>query len=77
MVGDAKTHNEKRILMGVKNELTAILDKISPDYANARAEYEALSKPVNQFELLDTIAQRSTTGKGNRLGFTMDEFLGA
>lgn len=65
MVGDAKTRNEKRILMGVKNQLTAILDKISPAYANARAEYEALSKPVNQFELLDTIAQRSTTGKGN------------
>ncbi|RRS06410.1 hypothetical protein EIP75_02170 [Aquabacterium soli] len=65
MVGDAKTRNEKRILMGVKNELARILDKISPAYANARAEYEALSKPVNQFELLDTIAQRSTTGKGN------------
>lgn len=65
MVGEAKTPNERRILMGVKNELARILDKISPAYANARAEYEALSKPVNQFELLDTIAQRSTTGKGN------------
>ena len=65
MVGDAKTRNEKRILMGVKNELTSILDRISPDYANARAEYEALSRPLDQFALLEKIAQGSTTGKGN------------
>lgn len=65
MVGDAKTRNEKRILMGVKNELTSILDKISPDYATARAEYEALSRPLDQFGLLEKIAQGSTTGKGN------------
>ncbi|CAH0354055.1 hypothetical protein [Aquabacterium sp. CECT 9606] len=63
MIRDAATPNQKRILSGLQGDLLKVLDKLSPDYAAARAEYAAMSKPVNQFDVLEQVAQKAISPK--------------
>lgn len=65
MIAEARTANEKRILMGVKDQLVRVLDKMSPDYARARAEFEAMSRPVDRLKVLEKVRDRSTTPRGD------------
>lgn len=59
MIRDAATANEKRILTGLQGDLLKVLDTLSPEYALARSEYAAMSKPVNQFDVLERVADKA------------------
>lgn len=47
----AGNNNEVRILMGTKDKLMGVMQKVSPKYAEALAEFQAGSKPINQIEV--------------------------
>jgi len=53
-IGAAKrtgSDNEVRLLMNTKDKLVGLMQKLSPRYAKAMAEYEAGSKPINQIQV--------------------------
>lgn len=54
---DAKG-KEKEVLRGLKNELLSVLDRLSPEYAEARATFEAMSKPINRMEVAETLRDK-------------------
>lgn len=51
--------NEQRILIGLKNRLLTTIDRLSPDYAQARVTFEQMSKPINQMDVAQRIADKS------------------
>jgi hypothetical protein len=51
--------NERRILMGIKEKLVGLLDELSPDYAAARQTFAGMSKPLNQMDVAQAIADKS------------------
>jgi hypothetical protein len=53
------TGNEQRILVGVKNRLLTTIDTLSPEYAAARKVYQDMSKPINQMDIAQEIADKS------------------
>lgn len=62
LIGEAKRKGNDtlaRQLTGLQKDLLAGIDNISPDYAAARQVYAAMSKPVNQMDVAQTIADRS------------------
>lgn len=44
--------NDARILLGVKDQLSGVMNKLSPKYAEANANFAEMSKPINQMEFL-------------------------
>ena len=54
---DAKG-KEKEVLRGVKDDLLSVLDRLSPKYAEARATFEAISKPINRMEVAETLRDK-------------------
>lgn len=54
---------EAKALQATKDKLLDVLEKLSPDYAEARATYAAMSQPVNAMEALQGL--RITDAKGN------------
>jgi hypothetical protein len=54
---DAKG-KEKEVLRGVKDDLLSVLDRLSPKYAEARATFEAMSKPINRMEVAETLRDK-------------------
>ena len=66
MIGDAKGNNEKRILMNLRERLDTTLNTISPKYAEAKSTFAEMSKPINQMDIAQEIADKSInklTGK--------------
>jgi hypothetical protein len=51
--------NERRILMGIKEKLVGLLDEASPEYAQARSTYAQMSRPINQMDVAQSIADKS------------------
>jgi hypothetical protein len=51
--------NEQRILTGLQKKLTGFLDSVSPDYAAARTTFQQMSKPINQMDVAQAIADKS------------------
>jgi phage shock protein A len=51
-----------RSLMGTKDMLEGTIDKLSPAYAEARATFAEMSKPVNQMEALQGLKLTDATG---------------
>lgn len=52
MIGEAeKGSNQERVLTALKSRLDTTLDTISPKYAEARATFAEMSKPVNQMDV--------------------------
>lgn len=51
---------QRRAITGTRDQLIAIMDKISKGnaYPKARAEYEALSKPINQIDVAQTLRDK-------------------
>lgn len=56
---NALARNAKSALVDTKNKLVSEIENISPKYAEARQSYAEASKPINQMELMQDIAQRS------------------
>lgn len=51
--------NQARVLTDLKNRLLTTLDKLSPDYAQARTTFAEMSKPINQMDIAQEIADKS------------------
>lgn len=43
---------EAKALQATKDKLLTVMEKLSPEYANARISYQQMSKPINQMEVL-------------------------
>jgi hypothetical protein len=52
-----------RALTGLQKDLLNGIDKLSPEYAAARAVYKDLAKPVNEFDTIGAILSKSTPNK--------------
>lgn len=53
------TGNEQRVLVDLKHRLLTTLDRLSPDYAQARTTFAEMSKPINQMDIIQKIGDRS------------------
>lgn len=58
MIGSAQG-NEQRILINLRERLDTTLNTISPKYAEARTTFAEMSKPINQMDVAQHIADRS------------------
>lgn len=61
------TGNEQRILAGLKDRLLTTIDTLSPDYAMARQTFQTMSRPINQMDVAQEIANRSIRPLDNTL----------
>lgn len=50
---------EVRALMATKDKLVSTMEKMSPGYGEARTTYAAMSKPINQMDVAQAIADKS------------------
>lgn len=51
--------NEQRILVDLKNRLLTTLDRLSPDYAQARLTFTEMSKPINRMDIAQEISDKA------------------
>ena len=58
MIGSTQG-NEQRILINLRDRLDTTLNTISPKYAEARSTFSEMSKPINQMDIAQHIADRS------------------
>lgn len=49
----------ERGLAQYKNDLVSVIDELSPAYAKARSTYQTMSKPINQMDIAQEIADKS------------------
>lgn len=50
--------NEQRVLIGLRDRLDTTLNTISPKYAEARATFAEMSKPINQIDVGKTLLDK-------------------
>jgi hypothetical protein len=54
--------NEKtRALVGSRDKLVNLIETLAPDYAEARATYAAMSKPLNQMDVGQRLLEKATS----------------
>lgn len=51
--------NERRILVDLKSRLLTTIDGLSPDYQAARQTFAGMSRPINQMDVAQEIADKS------------------
>lgn len=51
--------NERRVLQNLKQRLLTTIDKLSPDYEAARRTFGEMSRPINQMDVAQAIADKS------------------
>lgn len=57
--------NERRILEGIMQRLTGVMDRISPDLRVARETFAGMSRPLNQMDVAQELVERAVRpGKG-------------
>lgn len=54
-----------RAYQGLQSEFLDTLDQLSPAYGQARQQYAAMSKPINQGQVMEQIGQRATNMRGD------------
>lgn len=62
LIGQAKRQGNDtmaRQLVGLQKDLLTGMDRLSPAYADARQTYAAMSKPINQMDVAQSIADKS------------------
>jgi hypothetical protein len=67
-IAAAGSDTEKGVLMGVKEELMAFLQKQSPKYAEAVATYAEASKPINQMQVGEYLKNKLIPAIGEQGG---------
>jgi len=55
-------NNLVRVLSGTQSQLVNVMDKLSPQYAEARAQYAAASQPINTMEAGNYIGTKLSQG---------------
>ena len=68
----SKDANEKRILMGVMDELDTFLQKQSPKYAEAVGTFAEMSKPLNEMAVGKALADKLTPALGEAGAITKE-----
>ena len=67
-IANAAGNTEKEILLGVKDQLMAFLEKQSPKYAEAVATYAEGSKPINQMAVGEYLKNKLIPALGEEGG---------
>lgn len=60
MGGSAAQVNKARAITAARDRLVTFMESMSPDYADARQTYAAMSKPINAMDVVQQIANKST-----------------
>jgi hypothetical protein len=58
--------NDMRALMDTKHELLGVMDDLSPAYAQARANFQSASRPVNRMDVGEALRQKYSPGLGDQ-----------
>jgi hypothetical protein len=61
-------NTEKRIVMGVKEELLGEMSQALPTYGQGLQQFRALSQPINRMQVGQEIIDRSTAAQADALG---------
>jgi hypothetical protein len=59
--GSAVAVNKSMSIKMARDRLVKFLERMSPDYGEARATYAAMSKPLNQMDVADTLFRKGTS----------------
>lgn len=58
--------NDMRALLDTKHELLGIMDDLSPAYAQARANFQSVSRPINRMDVGEALRQKYSPGLGDQ-----------
>lgn len=59
--GSAVAVNKAMSIKTARDRLVTFIEKMAPDYAEARATYAGMSKPLNQMDVADTLFRKGTS----------------
>jgi len=58
--------NDYRALLDTKHELLGVMDDLSPAYAQARANFQTASRPLNRMDVGEALRQKYSPGLGDQ-----------
>jgi len=64
----ASSSARAKALESAQSRLVTFIEKMAPDYAEARATYAGMSKPLNQMDIADTLFRKGTANTGDLAG---------
>ncbi len=71
-IASAKTgalgSNQAKAIETARDRLVTLIERLSPDYAEARATYAAMSRPINQMDIAQEVFNRATSNTSNLAG---------
>lgn len=59
--GTVSQVNKAKAIQAARDRLVTFMERVSPGYGEARATYAAMSKPINQMDVADTLFRRGTS----------------
>lgn len=59
--GTVSQINKAKAVEAARDRLVTFIEKVSPGYGEARATYAAMSKPINQMDIADTLFRKGTS----------------
>lgn len=59
--GSAVAVNKAMSIKTARDRLVTFIERMSPDYAEARGTYAAMSKPLNQMDVVDSLFRKGTS----------------
>lgn len=68
MGGSAAEVNKAMSIKAARDRLVTFIQRVSPEYGEARATYAAMSKPVNQMDVADTLFRKGTSATSDLWG---------
>ena len=63
--GSAVAVNKAMSIKTARDRLVTFIERMAPDYAEARATYAGMSKPLNQMDIADDLFRRGTSATGD------------
>ena len=69
-------NNEARVLIGTRDKLLTLMEKISPTYAQARQEFAAASRPINTMEVANELLDKLNTNAYDANGMPKIDYRG-
>lgn len=59
--GTVSQVNKARSIQAARDKLVQFMERVSPDYGEARATYAAMSKPINQMDVAEQLFRKGTS----------------
>ena len=69
-------NNEARVLIGTRDKLLTLMEKLSPTYAQARQEFAAASRPINTMEVANELLGKLETNNFDASGMPKIDYRG-